>query len=398
MPRWLAGLTFFATIVVSWGGLHAYCYHRFAAGFDLNTRARLVFKIVLVVLALLYLAGRFVEATWSSRGALALLWPGALWMGLFALLISCLVSFDLFVSVPAWLLRHAGVLGADFARSIARYGLMVVLVLSLVLGGWGVARALGGLSVTRIAVDMPGLPPSLEGFSLVVVSDIHTGDLVSHQYVDRVAQLIDAQQADLIVLVGDLTDERNGGDGTVLDRLAAIRAKYGVLAVTGNHEAYAGGERLVRTIQAHGIPVLRQEHRVIANGLIVAGVDDPTFLGGRQEVRKAIDLALMGRREDLPVVLLAHQPVAVEHAAAQGVALMLSGHTHGGQLPPFQLLTGLAYGGFLRGLHRVGNLQLYVNNGAGYWGPPIRVFADPEIVHLTLRAAPKNGRCCATDR
>ena len=98
-----------------------------------------------------------------------------------------------------------------------------------------------------------------------------------------------------------------------------------------------------------------------------------------------MEQALKGRPQGLPVVLLAHQPVAVQHAADLGVNLMLSGHTHGGQIPPFQLLTGLAYP-FLKGLYEVGSMRLYVNNGAGFWGPPIRVFADPEIVRVTLTA------------
>jgi predicted MPP superfamily phosphohydrolase len=124
---------------------------------------------------------------------------------------------------------------------------------------------------------------------------------------------------------------------------------------------------------------------VVAGGLVVAGVDDPTFLGGRDKLADAMATAVAGRPEGLPVVLLSHQPLALEAAANLGVGLVLCGHTHGGQIPPFQVLNRIAYS-FIRGLHRVGDMQVYVSNGSGYWGPPVRVFADPEVVRVTLRA------------
>jgi len=232
------------------------------------------------------------------------------------------------------------------------------------------------------------MPPSADGFTLGVVSDIHVGDMVTHGYLDRLVRQLDEQQLDLVVLVGDLSDERNGGDGSAFDTLAHIHARHGVVAVTGNHEFYSGGEKVVRALETHGIGLLRNSNRVVADAFVLAGVDDPAFLPrGRSSAAMAIDWAMSGRKDGLPVVLLAHQPLAVQHAADLGVKLMLCGHTHGGQLPPFQFLSGLAYP-FLRGLHRIGAMQLYVNNGAGFWGPPMRVFADPEIVRVTLRAKP----------
>jgi predicted MPP superfamily phosphohydrolase len=251
------------------------------------------------------------------------------------------------------------------------------------MASWGARTALAGPKLTDVKIAIQGLPAALEGFTLVAASDIHVGDLVTQAYLDRMIGQIDELNPDLVVLVGDLSDERNGGDGRAFKKLAGIRARHGVVAVTGNHEYYAGAEGQVRAMQAAGLALLRQGHRVVAGSLVLAGVDDPAFLGGRSRAEASIDRALIGRPAGLPVVLIAHQPLAVHHASAAGVDVMICGHTHGGQLPPFQLLTGLVFP-FLKGQYEIGRMRLYVNKGAGYWGPPIRVFADPEIVRITL--------------
>ncbi|MBI5536903.1 MAG: metallophosphoesterase [Deltaproteobacteria bacterium] len=386
MPRWLAALFFLSTALVVWGGLNLYVYFRVANGFDLGSKARLALKIGFVVLALAYLAGRLLESFVGDKIAAPLLWSGAVWMGVFSITLSMLVIFDVWVTLPVWVLKRSAVLTPAHGTAIARWGLAAVLALSAGLSAWGARTALAGPKLTDLKLPVAGLPASLEGFTIIAASDIHIGDVVTHGYLDRMVHQIDDLHPDLVVLVGDLSDERNGGDGTAFRRMAGIRARHGVIGVTGNHEYYSGAEKQVGAIEAAGIPVLRQSHRVVADALVVAGIDDPAFLGGRAQAAASMDEALKGRPQGLPVVLLAHQPIAVHHAAELGVSLMLCGHTHGGQLPPFQLLSGLAYP-FLKGLYEVGAMRVYVSNGAGFWGPPIRVFADPEIVRVTLTAA-----------
>jgi hypothetical protein len=308
----------------------------------------------------------------------------------FAITLSTLVIFDVWVMLPVWVLKRSAAIAPATGVAIARWGLAAVLTLSISLSAWGARTALAGPKLTDLKLPIADLPASLEGFTIVAASDIHVGDVVTHGYLDRMVHQIDELHPDLVVLVGDLSDERNGGDGQAFRKMAAIRARHGVLGVTGNHEYYSGAERQVDAIQAAGIPLLRQSHRVIADSLVLAGVDDPAFSGGRAHAAASIDQALQGRPAGLPVVLLAHQPLAVHHAAELGVNLMICGHTHGGQLPPFQLLTGLAFP-FFKGLYELGATRVYVNNGAGFWGPPIRLFADPEIVRFTLTAAPRRG-------
>jgi uncharacterized protein len=385
MPRWFSALLFFGTALLVWGGLNYYLYFRLAHGFDLGARARLVLKIAIVALALSYLAGRLVEAYVSETAALPLTWPGAIWMGVFAVAISALLAFDLWVSLPLWVLRRSTAISPLTAAIVGRWGLGAVIALSVALCAWGARTALAGPKVTELKARVTNFPPALQDFTIVAASDIHVGDVVPHSYIDRMVEQINALKPDLVVLIGDLSDEREGGDGRAFRAMGSMQARYGVIAVTGNHEFYSGGDKQVKAIEAAGIKVLRQGHLVIGDAIVIAGIDDPAFGGGRSQAAANIDLALASRPPQLPSVLLAHQPLAVEHAAKQGVDVMLCGHTHGGQLPPFQLITGLAFP-FLRGEHRIGGMTLYVNNGAGFWGPPIRIFADPEIVRVTFTA------------
>lgn len=386
MPRWLSALIFFGTFLLVWGGVHFYLYSRVSAGFDLGSRARLILKVSLIVLALLYLAGKMLERFAGQSVGVPVMWVGALWMGILSITLSTLIVFDVWVALPAWVLQRTAAIRPSTAGAVLKWGMVAVLSGSALLTAWGVKNGLSGPRVTELEQRMRGLPASAKNFSIVVASDIHIGDLTTQPYLDRLITQIESLQPDLVVLIGDLTDESNGGDGTAFRKLASIRAKYGVIAATGNHEWYSGGDKVVAALSHAGIPVLQQKHQVIAGAFVVAGVDDPAFLGGRRGAAAAIDRAVAGRPEGLPVVLLSHQPVAVEHAAQSGVSLMLCGHTHGGQIPPFQLITGLAFP-FFKGSYQVGEMRVYVNNGAGSWGPPIRLFADPEIVRIRLTPA-----------
>ena len=387
MPRWLGAVIFFSVVLVLWTGLHFWVYFRVAGALGLDSRARLVLKLSFAVLAVLYPAWRLADRWLGHTAGLVILWPANVWMGLMAIGMACLVAFDLWVSLPVWVLKHSGVLSAGTAASIGRWGLGLVVTAAVSLSALAMTRALAGPEVSDIEVRMPGLPRSMDGFRLVALSDIHAGELVQPERVQRIAAMAAALQPDLVVLVGDLSDQSPEAEPEAIGPLAAIPAKYGVVAVTGNHEFYRGGERAVRALEAMGVPVLRQGFRVVADGLVIAGVDDPSFLpDGRSDAPAAVEAALKGRPEGLPTILLSHQPLGVDEAARGGVGLMISGHTHGGQIPPFQILTGLAYG-YLSGAYEVDKMTLYVNRGAGFWGPPMRLFADPEILRVTLRAS-----------
>jgi predicted MPP superfamily phosphohydrolase len=166
-----------------------------------------------------------------------------------------------------------------------------------------------------------------------------------------------------------------------------MRSRHGSFFVTGNHEYYSGAEEWLAEVESLGIRTLRNERELITGtggAFTLAGVND---VAGAGTSTGGPDIAgtLRGRDETIPVVLLAHQPVQVHDAAAQHVDLQLSGHTHGGQMAPFNLLVKLDQP-VVRGYARFGDTQLYVTNGAGFWGPPVRVGAPPQVTLVELRS------------
>lgn len=255
---------------------------------------------------------------------------------------------------------------------------------------WGFAEAMRLPRVARADVIIDRLGPALDGLRVVLIADTHYGPIDRARWSRRLVELVNTLDADVVAHAGDLAD------GTVAQRLAQVapladvRAGDARVYITGNHEYFSGAEPWVEHMDALGWTVLHNRHVVVSRGadrLVIAGVDDATAAGSGT-VGHGTDLgaALEGVDAQTPVVLLAHQPKMVRLAAAAGVDLQLSGHTHGGQIWPFHLLVRLDQRA-LHGLTRVSDrTQLYTSRGSGFWGPPFRVFAPSEVTVLTLRA------------
>jgi predicted MPP superfamily phosphohydrolase len=246
---------------------------------------------------------------------------------------------------------------------------------------YGVKTALGPPQLDRVQFPLAKLPQAMDGTRLVVVSDIHLGPLRGSHHVGRIVDLINSVNADIVCVVGDLVDGTVPELGRFAAPLAGIRSRQGAYFVTGNHEYYSGFQPWVDEVARLGVRPLRNE-RVALGGLDLAGVND---LGGAAYGDPAdFGKALGDRDASRPVVLMAHQPVAVHHAAKYGVDLQVSGHTHGGQVAPFNLVVRLQQP-VVSGLGRVDGVPVYVTNGAGFWGPPVRVGAPPQVTVIDLR-------------
>jgi predicted MPP superfamily phosphohydrolase len=223
----------------------------------------------------------------------------------------------------------------------------------------------------------------------VTFSDAHLSATYGGRRFERLVELVNEQRPDVVAIVGDLVD----GDVPELRNevapLADLVSEQGVFFVTGNHEYFSGADAWVRYLPTLGIDVMRNERVPIRRGgasFDLAGIDDRTAASSGVPGHGAdLDAALDGRDDATPVVLLAHQPVMVEQASAVGVDLQLSGHTHGGQLWPFDYVIRLDQPS-VEGMSRHGDTQLYVTSGAGYWGPPMRVGAPPEVTVVELRS------------
>ncbi|MFD9705614.1 metallophosphoesterase [Lentzea sp. NPDC059081] len=250
--------------------------------------------------------------------------------------------------------------------------------------GYGMTQALGAPKLLNVPVTLDRLQTSLSGFRIAVVSDIHLGPLLGRSHTERIVRMINEQEADLVAIVGDLVDGTVAELGEAASPLRDLVSKNGSFFVTGNHEYFSGHEQWIAELDKLGVNPLRNEGLTVAGGIELVGVNDVT--GESYGDGPDFDRAFAGRNKSNPVVLLAHQPVQVADASSHGVDLQLSGHTHGGQMVPFNFVVPLQQPS-VAGLSKVDDTWLYVSRGAGFWGPPVRVGAPPDITMIELRSA-----------
>ncbi|MFJ4005032.1 metallophosphoesterase [Streptomyces sp. NPDC090023] len=277
--------------------------------------------------------------------------------------------------------------GEDRARIVT----WAVLAVTAVLLAWGYAEARRVPRVRRLDVRLPRLGAGLDGTRVVLITDTHYGPLDRARWSARVCETVNTLEADLVCHTGDIADgtaERRRAQAAPLGTVEATRAR---VYVTGNHEYYSEAQGWVDLMDELGWEPLRNRHLLLERGgdtLVVAGVDDVTAeLSGLAGHGADLAEALTGADPDLPVLLLAHQPKFIDRAAAHGIDLQLSGHTHGGQIWPFHHLVRLDQPALAGLTHHGPRTLLYTSRGTGFWGPPFRVFAPSEITLLVLRSA-----------
>ncbi|WP_280460330.1 metallophosphoesterase, partial [Nocardia carnea] len=246
--------------------------------------------------------------------------------------------------------------------------------------GTGTYGVLDGPMVRRVTVPLAKLPAQAHGLRIALVSDLHLGPALARGFCERVVRTVNDTRPDLIALVGDLADGSVADLRAETEPLAGFSARFGTYFVPGNHEYYSDADAWLERVRELGMRVLLNE-RVSLPDFDLAGVDDPagSTVGRGPDFAAALD----GRDSERACVLLAHQPVVVHDSVRYGVDLQLSGHTHGGQLWPGNLIARLA-NPTVAGLELYGATALYVTRGAGAWGPPVRVAAPSDITVLEL--------------
>ncbi|MCG5453459.1 MULTISPECIES: metallophosphoesterase [Micromonospora] len=413
----IAVLGFVAVLALVTGLIHLYLWKRLVRDTTTPGRWRRVGGIAALVLALLVpvtLAG-------TQAGLYWLAWPGYLWLALMFYLLVVLVVLEVPMLVARLVLRRrvvaaepttaapepvlvgaagpteppaAGAVAApdhDPSRRLllARGAAIFAGLTATGVTGYGIRTALGPPHLDRVRIPLAKLPRSMDGLRIATVSDIHLGPLRGRAHTERIVAAINRLDADIVAVVGDLVDGSVAELGSAAAPLRDLRSRYGSFFVTGNHEYYSGVEEWVQEVDRLGLRVLqnrRQEIQARGGVLDLAGVNDLTGAGTGLAAGPDFAAALGDRDPSRPVVLLAHQPLAAKEAARYGVDLQLSGHTHGGQMVPFNLAVKLEQP-VVSGLGEVDGTKVYVTNGAGFWGPPVRVGAEPQISLVELRSA-----------
>jgi predicted MPP superfamily phosphohydrolase len=364
--------------VAVFGGLHAYIGIRLLVGSGLPEPFATAGWFLLALLFISIPAGFAASRLRARAFADAVQWVSYLWIGAFGLLLTALVATD----VVRWVAVGLG----GFPREQAqRVQALAVALGVLPLLGWGLFRARRPV-LERRRVAVKSLPEALEGLRIVQISDLHLGPTLGRAFLRKVVDRVNALAPDIVAVTGDLVD---GFVPTLRDEVAPVadlKGRLGVFYVTGNHEMYYGAAAWEAEVARLGLTVLHNEHRVLSHGgaqLVLAGITDHD--GGHFSLAHAPDAAraFAGAREGVPRILLAHQPRSARHAAPFRVDLQLSGHTHGGQIFPFMFLVRLQQP-VIRGLREISGVPVYTHRGTGYWGPPLRIGASPEIAELTL--------------
>ncbi|MGB5372389.1 MAG: metallophosphoesterase [Polyangiales bacterium] len=378
-------LIFFSVIVGLTLGTHYYLWARLIRDPMWPSPWRQVATVVLVLLALSIPASMLAWRTLPRHVAIPVSWVGYVWMGSMFVLLVLLWGGE--VARWSWV-KYASFASVNGGRREFLAQLLAggAGAFGLALSGWGVWSAIRPVEVKRVAVRLKKLPGALNGLRLVQLTDMHIGLTIGRDFVEDVVRKVNALEPDIVAITGDLIDGSVDDLGSAVAPLGKIRAKLGTYFVTGNHEYYSGADPWLAFLQGLGIKALRNEHVELSkNGetIHLAGVDDWSARRFGNGHGADMARAMAGRDANKPVVLLAHQPVQFDEAREHGVDLQISGHTHGGQIFPFGLLTRLAQP-FVSGLHRRGDSQIYVSSGTGYWGPPMRIAAPAEITLIEL--------------
>ena len=366
----LASSSRIAVTALVWLGLFAYAGRPVLAGAAAAGIAPAGAWTILLVLALLPLLPFLVR-----RGH----WSGYATLALFSSLLVLVLLGD--IARGVYLLAEL-VLGQSWpmldARALSLAILGTASALSIV--GWAQARC---PRIRRVTVPIDGLPPELDGYRIVQWSDVHVGPTIRRHFVQSLVERTNALDADAIAITGDFVDGPLAELRDEVEPLRELRARDGIFYVTGNHEYYWRADEWCPALQSLGLEFLKNEHRVITrNGrqIVFAGVTDPV---GRDSHKQDPVRALAGAPAPSVKILLSHRPQTAGAANELGADLQLSGHTHGGQFFPFNLVIK-KFQPIVAGLHRVGRLWLYVNRGTGYWGPPSRLAVGGEITVIEL--------------
>jgi predicted MPP superfamily phosphohydrolase len=370
---------------------HLYLFARISFYLQLRDGQRHLAALLLGTLAVLTFIYLPVSRMLPRGVETALAWVAFTWIGFALLLMVAMLATDV-----CWLLMklvppapmHDPERRVVLQRAIG----FTALGTGGLLGVFSLWNGLRQVTVKPLTVVLNRLPKSLDGLKIVLITDLHIGPIIKGEWLRHTVDKVNSLKPDIIVVTGDLVDGSIEKLAHLVAPLADLTAPLGVYFSTGNHEYYHGVEPWCAHIAGLGLRVLRNERVSIVAGaqrdsFDLAGVDDWSsrrFSGQGPDLPKA----LAGRDPDKALVLLAHQPAAIDEAAAHGVDLQLSGHTHGGQIWPFNYAVYLQQP-YLEGLHRHRGTatQIYVSSGTGFWGPPMRFGTAAEITDITLRSA-----------
>lgn len=367
-------LIFLSVALLIYGALHFYAFHKVWNAFPQSRALKWVLVLAAIVLSVAPLLVRFLEVHDWHHAASVTAWVAYTWMGYLLLFFCVGLVFDLGRGATKVLKLKWRLNGVMTFR--------IVGIVALAMLGYGFFEA-QDIRVERITITTPKLKSGR--VTIAQISDLHLGVMIKDRFLDRVMAKLGELKPDIVVATGDIVDGQGDDLNSLASHFHAYQPPMGAYAVTGNHEYIVGVEHSLRFLKNAGFTMLRADS-VKAGGIVLAGVDDHSRMTSGQEARVDVRKALAATTENDYIVLLKHKPIVDSDLPFD---LQLSGHTHGGQIFPFSYPTRLI-NGVPTGMTRLDRDRLlYVSRGVGTWGPPIRLFAEPEITLITIESSNK---------
>ncbi|UCH20715.1 MAG: metallophosphoesterase [Deltaproteobacteria bacterium] len=328
-----------------------------------------------VILWAIFFFGRVVGHGGTGVLAGTLEFLGMNWMAVLFLTFIPLLAIDLATLF--------GFLMPRLSSSLRGWALLVGVVLSVIAFFQGLRPPV----IEKYEVSLPGLPDSMDGTVLVALSDMHLGSQLGERWLAARIDQVKAQRPDIVVLLGDIFEGHGPPENKLIVTLKQLYAPLGIWAVPGNHEFHGGDD--MSLFEEVSFKLLHTGWAEVKPGLVLAGVDDFTARRRNGQGGDSISQALVGLPRGA-TILLSHTPWQAERAAKAGVGLMLSGHTHGGQIWPFDYMVRSRYP-LLEGRYEVDGMTVIVCRGTGTWGPRMRLWRPSEILRVTLRGRGKKN-------
>lgn len=349
-----------------------------------NNSARIIYSVLFLFMAFSFITGEIFEKSGIIENNKILILIGSTWLAflLYALLILMMIDIVRGLNFFFHFLPSIETLLSENIPLKLMTG--VISVVSLILAAGIITASYPVIKTVDIKIPRTGGIES--SLNIVMASDIHLGRIVGRKKFKLLVDTINTLEPDIVLFPGDFFDETLGP--VVRDNMGglveSIRAKYGVYAVTGNHEYIGGVADAVNFMEKHKIRVLRDEAIEINGSFILAGREDRSIKRFSGKNRKSLKEILEGKNLKLPVILMDHQPSDIAESVAQNIDLHLSGHTHNGQLWPVNLITNAIFE-VACGYRKIDNTNIFVSKGYGTWGPPVRTTGRPEIVVIQIR-------------
>jgi uncharacterized protein len=377
-------LIFISIALSIYGLVNFYIFLRGWQAIPKDSLIRTIYVVIFLFFSLSFIAGRIFERINVCTGSSMFVWTGSFWLGMMAYLFFCILLVDIFRTSNYFFNFFPEVIINNYDRSKLICAFFILTLTIIVVAAGFVNARIPKINRFELTIHKPGI--NLKSLRIAMASDIHLGTIISNSRLEKLITSINDLKPDIILLAGDIVDEDIAPviKDNLGELLIQLKSKYGTYAVTGNHEYIGGVKEAVDYLTAHKITMLSDKAMKINNSFYLAGREDRSKNQFNGSKRKSLQEILSGTDRKLPVILMDHQPFALYEASDAGVDLQLSGHTHHGQLWPFNFITSkifeLSYGYIKKG-----STHFYVSSGYGTWGPPVRTSARPEIVDIMLR-------------